>query len=263
VKATMAKRFEGRVVLVTGGTSGIGKATVFGFVREGAKVAFTGRREKEGNQVVEQVKAKLGVTDDVVLFARGDVSNADDVKLVIEKTVGKFGRLDVAFNNAGVEQGNRLPIHEQSEEEFDRVMNINVRGLWLCLRAEISQMLKNEGGRIGGSIVNMSSISGLIGVPNFDIYVGSKHAVVGLTKSVALTYAKNNIRVNSVNPGGVDTEMLDRIDGARGPAFDSLHPLGRVATVQEVADLILFLCSDQASFITGQAYPIDGGFTTQ
>lgn len=255
----MAKRFEGRVVLVTGGTSGIGKASVISFVREGAKVAFTGRREQEGNQVVEQVKKDLGVGDDTILFVRGDVSNADDVRVTIEKVVEKFGRLDVAFNNAGVEQGNMLPIHEQSVEEFDRVMNVNARGLWLCLRAEISQMIKNEG-RAGGSIVNMSSISGLIGVANFDVYVASKHAVVGITKSVALTYAKQNIRVNSVNPGGVDTDMLDRIVGARS-MLEAMHPMGRIATAQEVTDLVLFLCSDQASFITGQSYAIDGGFT--
>jgi len=263
---TTIKRFESKVVLVTGGTSGIGRATVLAFVREGARVAFTGRRQKEGAAVVEEVKRELGLetgsiasTEDKVLFIKSDVSKEEDVKEMVEKTVEKFGRLDVAFNNAGVIQQPMIPIHEQNADEFDRVMNINVRGLWLCVRAEVSQMLKNG----GGVILNMSSICGVIAYPNCEIYIASKHAVIGITKSVALTYAKQNIRVNAINPGAVKTDMWDSFEDDKRTLLESLHPVGRPGTVDEIANLTLFLCSDQASFITGQSYLIDGGFTSQ
>eukprot|EP01102_Stenamoeba_stenopodia_P016423 TRINITY_DN5742_c0_g1_i1.p1 TRINITY_DN5742_c0_g1~~TRINITY_DN5742_c0_g1_i1.p1 ORF type:complete len:258 (+),score=41.13 TRINITY_DN5742_c0_g1_i1:91-864(+) len=257
----MARRFDGKVALVTGGTSGIGRATVLAFAREGAKVVFTGRREKEGSEVVEEIKRELDLEDvtERVLFLKSDVSKTEDVQQMVEKTVAKFGRLDVAFNNAGVLQQPMIPIHEQSLEEFDRVMNINVRGLWLCNRAEVAQMLKNG----GGVILNMSSICGVIAYPSCEIYIASKHAVNGITKSVALTYAKQNIRVNAINPGAVKTAMWDSFEDDTRIMLEKLHPVGRPGTVDEIANLALFLCSDQASFITGQTYLVDGGFTTQ
>jgi NAD(P)-dependent dehydrogenase (short-subunit alcohol dehydrogenase family) len=250
-------QLQGKVALITGGTSGIGRATALAFAAEGAKVVITGRREKEGQEVVDEITR----TDGEAIFIKTDVSKAEDVQAMVEKTVETFGRLDYAFNNAGVEQEIK-PITEQTEEEFDFVTNINVKGVWLSMKHEIPEMLKNG----GGAIVNMSSVGGLIAAPGMDIYVASKHAVIGLTKSVALTYAKKNIRANAVSPGAIATEMFERLETANpaaGAAIKAAHPLGRAGTPEEVASTVLWLCSDSAAFVTGQTLAIDGGYTAQ
>lgn len=249
--------FEAKVALVTGGTSGIGRATALAFAKEDAKVVVTGRREKEGAETIQLIKDAGGEG----FFIKTDVSKEADVRMMVEKIVKAYGRLDYAFNNAGIEQ---LPsqLVEQTEETFDQIMDINVKGVWLSMKHEIPQMLNNG----GGAIVNMASAAGLIGFPGVPIYVASKHAVLGLTKSVALEYAKSGIRINAVSPAAIETDMVDRFVGKEGEArqqLTAMHPVGRMGRPEEIADAVIYLCSDRASFITGQSLTVDGGFTAQ
>ena len=249
-------QFAGKVALVTGGNAGIGRATALEFARHGAKVVISGRREKEGNEVVAEIKAAGGEA----IFVKTDVSKENEVKALIDQTLATFGRLDFAFNNAGVEQ-NLTPLPEQTEETYDQIMDINVKGVWLSLKHQIPAMLKTG----GGAIVNNSSVAGLVGMGMVPIYVASKHAVVGLTKSAALEYAKQNVRVNAVAPAAVETRMYQ--DFANTPQMKQMlnaaHPVGRVGQPEEIASAVLWLCSDSASFVTGQTFPIDGGYTAQ
>jgi NAD(P)-dependent dehydrogenase (short-subunit alcohol dehydrogenase family) len=249
------KILESKVALVTGGTSGIGKATAIALGAAGAKVVFSGRREAEGEDVANSIR-KSGAE---CLFVRSDVSSEADIKTLVQKTVEIYGRLDCAFNNAGVVSPEK-PLHEQSIEDFDKLMAINVRGLFLCMKYEIEQMLTQG----SGAIVNNSSILGLIGFSGSSPYVASKHAVMGLTRSAALDYAKQGIRINAVNPGSTVTEGFDRILNKAGITADDLAamvPMGRIAQAEEVAQAVVFLCSDAASYITGQPLAIDGGYT--
>lgn len=250
----MAAELEGKVALVTGGTSGIGRETAVLFAKAGAKVVVAGRRETEGQETVELIRIAGGEG----LFVRTDVSKASEVGALVQKTAENFGRLDAAFNNAGVE-GAYAPITRQSEEDFDSTVAINLKGVWLCLKYEIRQMLKQGS---GGAIVNMASALGLVGSAGTSAYSASKHGVIGLTKTAALENAKRGIRVNAVCPGFIGTPMSDRT--LRVPAAHqfavSCHPIGRLGKPIEVAEAVLWMCSDKASFMTGQLLGIDGGF---
>ena len=250
-------RFNGKVVLVTGGTSGIGKATAIAFAQEGAKVVLSGRREQEGLAVVEEITKAGGVAH----FVQADVAKEADVKRLVESTVAKFGRLDVAFNNAGVEMVGALT--EVTEADYRRVFDINVWGVVASMKYEIAAMLKTG----GGAIINTSSVGGHIGMANVSLYVATKHAVEGLTKSAALEYAKQGIRVTAVAPAAIVTEMLDRFAGGehseQGKAFAAMHPVGRMGRAEEVAAAVLYLASDAASFTTGISLPVDGGYLAQ
>jgi len=250
----MANGLDGKVGLVTGATSGIGRGTAVLFAKAGVKIVVAGRREAEGYETVEMIRAAGGDG----LFVKTDVSKASEVEALIRKAVEAFGRLDIAFNNAGIE-GVWVPIIRQSEEEFDSTMNVNLKGVWLCLKYEIKQMIKQG---LGGAIVNMASISGLVGAAGAAAYSASKHGVIGLTKSAALETARSRIRINAVCPGAVETSMADRLFGA--PQVHkyvlSCHPIGRFARPSEVAEAVVWMCSDSASFMTGQSLVLDGGF---
>src|SRR3954469_8807791 len=242
--------FVDKVVLVTGGTSGIGKATAIAFARAGAKVVLTGRREKEGAQVVEEIKKSGGEA----AFVRADVAKDADVKKMVSFVVDKFRRLDIAFNNAGVEWKGTLD--QATEAEYRRIFDINVWGLLNSMRHEIPVMVKNG----GGAIVNTSSVAGHVGLGGVSVYIASKHAVEGLTKSAALEFAKQNVRINAVAPGPVATEMWDRFAGDAGDQIVSTVPVQRVGVSEESAAAVLYLASDAAKFTTGTSLVVDGGF---
>ena len=245
----------GKVALVTGGTMGIGRATAVAFARAGAKVVVAGRNQEEGQETLNQIKASGGVG----IFVPTDVKKEADHQNLIETILKTYGRLDFAFNNAGVEQ---LPgaIQDTTEESYTAIMDTNVKGVFLSMKYEIPAMIASG----GGAIVNTSSIAGLVGMAGVPVYVASKHAVTGLTKAVALEFAKKGIRVNAVAPGGVETSMIDRfLTVIPRAALEGMHPVGRIGQPEEIANAVVWLCSPEASFITGQTLPIDGGFTAQ
>jgi NAD(P)-dependent dehydrogenase (short-subunit alcohol dehydrogenase family) len=250
----MTPELEGKVALVTGGTSGIGREAAVLFAKTGARVVVAGRREPEGKETVEIVRAAGGDC----LFVKTDVSRASEVEALIQTTTERFGRLDIAFNNAGVE-GVWAPITRQSEEDWDRTIDINLKGVWLSLKYEIRQMLKQGG---SGAIVNMASITGMVGAVGAAAYSASKHGVIGLTQTAALENAKSGIRINAVCPGFTETPMADRV--LRVPAIHkyvlSCHPIGRLGRPMEIAEAVVWMCSDRASFMTGQSLVLDGGF---
>lgn len=253
------KRFDNKVVVVTGGGSGIGQATALQFASEGASVVIGNRNESKGQETVKQISDAGGTAS----FIRTDVSQEADVKNLINHAVSEYGGLHFAFNNAGTE-GDTATIVEDTEKNFNRVFNVNVKGLWLSMKYEIEYMLKNG----GGAIVNTASIAGLIGFPQHGMYTASKHAVLGLTKSAALEYGAKGIRINAVSPGSIKSEMLDRFAGdtqeQRQKTMEylkSLHPIGRIGEPKEIAGAVLWLCSEEASFMLGQSITVDGGFT--
>ncbi len=249
--------FRNKVAIVTGGTSGIGRAAAVAYAREGAKVVVAGRRAAEGEETVRLLRDQGGEG----FFVTADVSQAAQVEELVQRTMKEFGRLDFAFNNAGIEHV-PTPFLEQSEETFDRVMGINVKGVWLSMKYEIPAMLKSG----GGSIVNTSSIAGVIGMAGVEIYVASKHAVIGLTKSAALEFGKQGIRVNAILPAAIDTDMFQRFASEK-PEFraqmTAMHPIGRIGTPEEIADAAIWLSSSKSSFVTGHSLLLDGGFTAQ
>jgi NAD(P)-dependent dehydrogenase (short-subunit alcohol dehydrogenase family) len=255
----MKRLFEDKVALVTGGGTGIGRATALAFAEAGAKVVISGRRETEGEQTLGLIKKRGGQG----LFIKGDVTNESEVEKLIAQTVERYGRLDAAFNNAGIEGEVGKQTHEQSVANYHSVMDINVLGVLLAMKHEVAAMLKNG----GGAIVNNASVGGVIGFPGASVYVASKHAVLGLTKTAALEYAKQGIRVNAVLPGGIETPMLNRFTGGPGTDFFNqlagMHPLGRLGRPEEIAEAVLWLCSNKASFVTGLSLTADGGWTAQ
>ncbi len=251
---TMTRELEGKVALVTGGTSGVGRETAVLFAKAGAKVVIAGRRESEGEESVKLVNSAGGDG----LFVKIDVCRAPEVEALVHRTVEAFGRLDIAFNNAGIE-GVWVPIVKQSEEDWDRTIDVNLKGVWLCLKYEIRQMLKQSS---RGVIVNMASIMGLVGSAGGAAYTASKHGIIGLTKAAALETARSGIRINTVCPGTIETAMADRLFSTpRVHKFVlGCHPVGRFGKPSEVAEAVLWMCSDRASFMTGQSLILDGGF---
>lgn len=251
------KSFQDKVVLITGGTSGIGRATAVAFAQEGAKVVVSGRRAAEGQETVKLIEAVGGAGK----FIPADVAKESDLAALVSGTVAAFGRLDVAFNNAGVEWFG--PLTEASEADYRRVFDINVWGVLAAMKHEIPAMLKTG----GGSIINTSSVAGHIGMGGASIYIATKHAVEGLTKTAALEFAKQGIRVNAVAPAAIVTDMMDRFTGGEatdlGKYLASLHPVGRMGRAEEVASAVLWLAGGPASFVTGQSLAVDGGFLAQ
>jgi len=251
------KSLKGKTALVTGGTSGIGRATAIALADAGVNVVLTGRRDKEGEKVAEEVR-KRGVKG---VFVRGDVTDERHIQKAVETAKAITGKLDLAFNNAGIELMG-VPIAETTPEQYKQVLDINVLGVQLSMKHEMKAMLASG---IKGSIVNTSSIAGRLSMPGMAIYSASKHAVLGLTKTAALEMAPKGIRVNAVSPGPIDTEMYDRFAAKMGPdagaQIGAMVPLGRVGKSEEIAAPVLFLLSDDASYITGHDLVIDGGFS--
>jgi NAD(P)-dependent dehydrogenase (short-subunit alcohol dehydrogenase family) len=254
----MAGQFAGKVAVVTGAGSGIGRASALALAREGARVVVADRAAGDGEETARQIATAGGEA----LFAHVDVTDADGVEALIARTVATYGRLDYAHNNAGIEGAWGTSLHEYPLEVWERVFAINVTGVWLCMKAEISQMLAQG----HGVIVNTASVAGLAGAPGACAYGASKHAVLGLTKGAALEYAQRGIRVNAICPTWTRTPLVERILAAgTGPieqmeaGVAAYQPMGRMATVEEVAAAVVWLCSDAASFTTGHALPIDGG----
>jgi NAD(P)-dependent dehydrogenase (short-subunit alcohol dehydrogenase family) len=251
----MEKIFNSKVALVTGGSFGIGRAAAILFANKGAKVAIVDY--VEDNETLNAIKASGGEA----IFIKCDISKEEEVKSMVEKTVSTFGRLDFAFNNAGIE-GLTAITHECTTENWDKVMDVNVKGAWLCMKYEIPHMLKQN----KGAIVNTASVAGLVGFQGIAAYTASKHALNGLTKTAALEYAKLGIRVNSVCPGIIKTPMVDRFTGKKKEVeqqFASQEPIGRMGQPEEVAEAVCWLCSDSASFITGNNVAVDGGWIAQ
>jgi NAD(P)-dependent dehydrogenase (short-subunit alcohol dehydrogenase family) len=248
--------FTGKVALVTGATSGIGRATAVAFAKAGAKVAVAGRREQEGAEVVREIEQAGGEA----LFVRTDVAREADVQALVARTVERFGRLDFAFNNAGI-FADAGPVTESTDDIYERTMNVNVRGVLNGLKHQIPAILASG----GGAIVNNASALGLSVIPNAAIYNASKFAVIGLTKTAAIEFSAKGVRVNAVCPAVIETDINAgmRADAQGHDALLALHPIGRFGKVDEIASVVLFLCSPGAAFTTGIAMPVDGGWTAQ
>ena len=251
----METPFKNKVALVTGASFGIGRATALLFAHKGAKVVLADWVENP--ETMDLIKKEGGEA----IFIKCDVSKTKDVKALFQYTIDTYGRLDFAYNNAGIE-GESAPIHECTEENWDKTINVNLKGVWLCMKYEIIEMLKQG----KGAIVNCSSIAGLVGFQGLPAYVASKHGIIGLTKTAALECAKLGIRVNAVCPGAIKTPMIDRLTGNNKDAeaqFASQEPIGRLGLPEEIANAVIWLCSDKSSFVTGHAMPVDGGWVAQ
>lgn len=249
----MEKQFQNKVVLVTGGSYGIGSAAAFAFAQKGAQVVIADWKEDPQQTILKKTES----TGHKAVFIRCDVSDATDVKNMFKKLMAIFGRLDFAFNNAGIE-GKQAPTHECSESNWDSTISINLKGVWLCMKEEIFLMQQAR----NGVIINCSSVAGLQGFANLPAYVASKHGIVGLTKAAALENAKTGIRINAVCPGVIRTAMVERVTQGNAEIekqYTALEPVGRMGTPAEIAEAVTWLCSDAATFITGIALPVDGG----
>src|SRR3954454_19974171 len=253
------KGFAGKVAFVTGGANGIGRATALAFAREGASVVVADVSDQGNQESVRLIEEQGGRA----LAVQCDVTRAEDVKVALAKTVEAFGRLDFAFNNAGIEPRKPAPTADYEEQEWNRIIDINLRGVFLCMKHEIPLILKHGD---GGAIVNTSSGAGVIGIKGSPAYTAAKHGVIGLTKAAALDYAAQNIRINAVCPGYIDTPMMGRFTGgtAEGRAkVIAEEPVGRMGKPEEIAAAAVWLCSDAAAFMVGHALVIDGGQTVQ
>jgi NAD(P)-dependent dehydrogenase (short-subunit alcohol dehydrogenase family) len=255
----MPGTLDGKVALVTGGASGIGRASALAFAREGAKLVIADMNVDGGNQTVHMITENGGEAT----FVPVDVTSAAQIEAMISKTVETYGKLDSAFNNAGTEGTTMVSTIDYQEEDWNRVLSINLTGVWLCMKYEITQMLKQG----GGAIVNTASVAGLVGSRGAgSAYAASKHGVVGLTKTAALEYAKQGIRVNCVCPGVIRTPMMERML-TRTPALEQQYmaaePIGRLGRPEEIAESVVWLCSDAASFVTGHTMTVDGGMVAQ
>ncbi|HTT75966.1 MAG TPA: SDR family oxidoreductase [Candidatus Binataceae bacterium] len=253
----MAKLLEGKAALVTGASSGIGRASALAIAREGARVLIADMTEAAGNETVELIRKAGGEA----VFARINVAQASEAAAMVAAAVKAFGRLDCAFNNAGV-SGKIARTADDSEENFDFIMSVNLRGVWLCMKYEIQQMLTQG----GGAIVNTASAAGLVGSHGMPAYTASKHGVVGLTKTAALEYARAKIRVNAVCPGVIDTAMVAGMVANHPRLKDTLvsvEPIARMGQASEIGEAVTWLLSDYASFVTGCSLPVDGGLTAQ
>ena len=251
----MGDSMKGKVALVTGAGSGIGRATSLLFAREGAKVMAVDLNEAPVAETVGLIAGMGGEGSGVT----ADVSKAEDVQRMVSETVSRFGRIDAAFNNAGIHTGVRIPFHEYPEDEWDRVIGVNLKGVWLCIKYEAPAMLEQG----GGAIVNTSSVAGLVAGQGTSAYTASKHGVAGLTKSAAMDYARQGIRVNAVAPGEITTPMMDLIISSNNfskAQKDEEQPIGRMGKPEEIAEVVVWLCTDAASYITGHVLPIDGGY---
>jgi NAD(P)-dependent dehydrogenase (short-subunit alcohol dehydrogenase family) len=252
----MAGLLDGKSALITGGGGGIGRATALAFAREGARIAVADYAAETAAETVAMVNAAGGQA----ISLTGDVTRARDVKTMLDDTITAYGRLDCAFNNAGIAgwqvdaAGKKTA--EWSEEAFDRMIAVNLKGVWLCMRAELRQM-EAQG---GGAIVNTGSIAGLAGLPTSSAYVAAKHGVIGLTKTAAIEYAQAGIRVNAVCPGYIKTRMTEETMRRRGDTILAQTPLRRMGDPEEIAEMVVWLCSDRASYVTGAAYNVDGGW---
>ncbi len=253
----MAGILEGKAALVTGGASGIGRATAVAMAKEGARVAVADKTQESAAATVALINAAGGQA----VAIGGDVTRETDVAAMVARTVAAFGKIDCAFNNAGISGRAVGPVgqklHEMSRESFDGMMAVNLTGVFMCMKHEIVQMLKQGA---GGSIVNTSSIAGLVGLPTSSHYVAAKHGVVGLTKTAAMEYAKDKIRVNCVNPGYIKTPMTDEAMKTRYDELMTKVPMNRLGVPEEIAEAVVWICSDKASFVTGASHIIDGGY---
>ena len=253
----MNLNLKNKVVIVTGASSGIGAASAMAFAKEGAFVVLADVKVSRGEELVGRIQSE----DGKAIFIKCDVSVENDIKNMVAKTIEKFGRLDCAFNNAGVE-GDQADLTICSTENWDKTININLKGVWLCMKYQIQEMLKNG----GGAIVNCSSIAGVVGFSGLPAYVASKHGVIGLTKTAALEFAQKNIRVNAICPGVIETPMVERLThGNRQEASELIsgEPLGRIGHPSEIAQAALWLCSDSSSFVTGHPLVVDGGWVAR
>jgi NAD(P)-dependent dehydrogenase (short-subunit alcohol dehydrogenase family) len=252
----MVGMLDGKSALITGGGGGIGRATALAFAREGARVAVADLMAEAARETVALVNAAGGQA----ISLSGDMSRDADVRAMIEAVVGAHGRLDCAFNNAGIAgwqvDAARKKTAEWSEEAFDRMIAVNLKGVWLCMRHELPQM-QTQG---GGAIVNTASIAGLTGLPSSSAYVAAKHGVIGLTKTAAIEYAEANIRVNAVCPGYIRTRMTEPSMQLRGEAILAHTPFKRMGNPEEIAEMVVWLCSERASYVSGAAYNVDGGY---
>lgn len=251
----MDKIFENKVAIVTGGSFGIGRATAIAFAQRGAKVVIVD--VIEDTETLNTIKTAGGEA----MFIKCNVADNKDVEKMINSTLIAYGHIDYAFNNAGIE-GVSAPVHLCTEANWDHTLNVNLKGVWLCMKHQIPQMLING----QGVIVNCASVAGLVGFAGLPAYVASKHAIIGLTKTAALENAKNNIRVNAVCPGVIQTAMIDRITGKNKEVekqFENMEPIGRFGRPEEVAEAVVWLCSNNASFVTGHAMVVDGGWIAQ